>query len=149
MNRTKQILILEDDTRIATALSVRLRAAGYDVLTAVDGVRGLQLALEHRPDLIVMDVWMPVGLGFSVAQRLQSLGLDHIPIVVMTASKLSGLRAAAEGVGAVAFFEKPYDGGELVNAIGQALKTDGPKKKHGQSASNRELHYENSIGSGR
>lgn len=121
MNGTKQILILEDDARIATALSVRLRAAGYDVLTAGDGMRGLQLALEHQPDLIVMDIWMPVGLGFSVAQRLQSLGLGHIPIVVMTASKLDGLRAAAEDLGAVAFFEKPYDSEELLKTIARAL----------------------------
>ena len=70
----KRILIVEDDTRIATALGVRLEAAGYIVLIAPDGFRGLQLALAWRPDLIVMDIWMPVGIGFSVAQRLQGLG---------------------------------------------------------------------------
>ena len=129
MNGKKQILILEDDPRIATALSVRLGAAGYHVLTAGDGVRGLQLALQHQPDLIVMDIWMPVGLGFSVAQRLQSLGLSHIPIVIMTASKLDGLRAAAEDLGAVAFFEKPYDSGELLKTIARALNPDCSKQK--------------------
>jgi CheY-like chemotaxis protein len=139
MDRSKQILIVEDDARIATALSVRLGAAGYDVLMARDGVRGLQLALDHHPDLIVTDIWMPVGLGFSVAQRLQILGLGHIPVVVMTASKLDGLRAAAEGVGAVAFFEKPYDAEELLNAIAQALKSNGPKNKCCQAIANQEL----------
>jgi CheY-like chemotaxis protein len=149
MKGKKQILILEDDARITTALSVRLGAAGYDVLTAADGVHGLQLALEHRPDLIVMDIWMPVGLGFSVAQRLQSLGLGRIPIIVMTASKLDGLRAAAEAVGAVAFFEKPYDSEELLKTIARALNVDCSKQKNLQRVRNAELQYENSIGSGR
>jgi two-component system cell cycle response regulator len=130
MNRTKQILIVEDDTRIATALAVRLNAAGYEVLTAPDGVQGLQLALNHRPDLIVMDIWMPVGLGLSVAQRLQSLGLGHIPIIVMTASKLEGLQQAAEEVGAVAFFEKPYNADELLKTIARTLKPDRTQAAH-------------------
>jgi CheY-like chemotaxis protein len=124
MKRKKQILIIEDDMRIATALAVRLNGAGYEVLTAPDGVQGLQLALDHQPDLIVMDIWMPVGLGFSVAQRLQSLGLGNIPIIVMTASKLEGLQQAAEEVGAVAFFEKPYNADELLKTIARILKPD-------------------------
>ena len=124
----KKILILEDDTRIATALAVRLNAAGYEVLTAPDGLQGLQLAVEHRPDLIVMDIWMPVGVGFSVAQRLHRLGLGNIPIIVMTASKLSGLRQAAEEVGAIAFFEKPYDAEQLLKTIAHALTPDRLRK---------------------
>ena len=71
----KKILIVEDDTKIAAALSIRLEAAGYAALTAPDGLAGLKLALENKPDLILMDIWMPVGIGFSVAQRLHSLGL--------------------------------------------------------------------------
>src|SRR5437867_1623568 len=87
----KKILILEDDARIATALAIRMEAAGYEVLTAPDGLQGLKLALENRPDLILMDIWMPVGLGFSVAQRLKGLGLGGIPIMFITASKQKGL----------------------------------------------------------
>src|SRR6266404_1016080 len=91
----KTILVVEDDTRIAAALGVRLEAAGYEVLTAADGLGGLKLALTNRPDLILMDIWMPVGIGFSVAQRLQSIGLTGIPIIFITASKLKGLRETA------------------------------------------------------
>ena len=91
----KTILILEDDLRIATALSIRIEAAGYNVVTANDGVEGLKLALENSPDLILMDIWMPVGMGFSVAQRLRALGLGGIPIIFITASKQKGLREIA------------------------------------------------------
>ena len=118
----KTILVVEDDTRIAAALGVRLEAAGYEVLTAADGLGGLKLALNNRPDLILMDIWMPVGIGFSVAQRLQSIGLTGIPIIFITASKLKGLRETAKQLGAVAFFEKPYDSVQLLEAISSALE---------------------------
>src|SRR5258707_7494884 len=116
-----KILVMEDDSRIAAALALRLEAAGYDVLTTPDGFAGLKLAMDERPDLIVMDIWMPVGTGFSVAQRLQALGLDDIPVIFITASKAKGLRESAKGLGAVAFFEKPYDAGQLLEAIAVAL----------------------------
>ena len=56
----KKILIMEDDNKIAAALAIRLEAAGYEVLTAPDGLDGLKLALEDHPDLILTDIWMPV-----------------------------------------------------------------------------------------
>jgi two-component system, cell cycle response regulator DivK len=117
----KTILVLEDDPKIAIALAVRLEAAGYHVLTAPDGVRGLKIALVNRPDLILMDIWMPVGLGFSVAQRLKDLGLRNIPVIFITASRLKGLREAATKLGAVGYFEKPYDPEQLLGTIHQAL----------------------------
>jgi len=119
----KRILIVEDDTKIAAALAIRLEAAGYSVLTAPDGLTGLKLAVEQRPDLLLMDIWMPVGLGFSVAQRMQSLGLNGIPIIFITASRARGLKKAAEALGAVAFFEKPYDSQALLSAVAEALKS--------------------------
>src|SRR5438093_13786843 len=104
----KKILVIEDDKKITAALAIRLETAGYAVRTASNGLEGLKLVLDERPDLILMDIWMPVGLGFSVAQRLRSLGLAGIPIIFITASKLNGLAEAAKELGAVAFFEKPY-----------------------------------------
>jgi len=112
----KTILIIEDDARITEALSVRLGASGYHVLSAPDGFEGLKLAVSHRPDLILMDIVMPVGMGFSVAERLGDLGL-RIPVIFMTASKRTGLRKTAEKLGAAGFFEKPYDAEELLSAV--------------------------------
>jgi len=117
----KKILILEDDTKIAAALAIRLSAAGYDVSTASDGLQGIHEAVKDPPDLLLMDIWLPIGLGLSVAQRLKEVGLGEIPVIFITASKLKGLREAALRMGAVAFFEKPYDPEKLLAAVAQAL----------------------------
>jgi two-component system response regulator FixJ len=122
----KRILIVEDDNRIATALEIRLKAAGHEVLKAVNGFDGLKHAVMNLPDLVIMDIWMPIGLGFSVAQRLQDLGLDDIPIIFITASKTAGLREEAEKLGAMAFFEKPYDPVTLMAAVSKALEMPDP-----------------------
>jgi len=121
----KKILVVDDDTKIAKALAIRLEAAGYEPLTAITGLEAVNLTLHQKPDLIIMDIWMPVGIGFSVAQRLRTLGLGTIPIIFMTASKLRGLRHAATKLGAAGFFEKPYEPEELLEAVSQALAAGG------------------------
>jgi CheY-like chemotaxis protein len=124
----KTVLIVEDDVKTAKALAIRLEAAGYEVLTAPDGVQGVQHAMDHRPDLIITDIWLPVGIGFSLAQRLKRAGLGHIPLVFITASRLPGLKQAAMQLGAVGYFEKPYDPEALLRTIAQSLDaaTDHP-----------------------
>ena len=112
----KKILVVEDDAKIAAALRIRLEAGGYEVVTAGDGFNGLKMTLTHRPQLILLDIMMPVGMGFSVAERLKDLGLG-IPIIFITASKRSGLRKTAQRLGAAGFFEKPYDADELLAAV--------------------------------
>jgi CheY-like chemotaxis protein len=116
----KKILIADDDENITNALSRRLEANGYEVLTAPDGLQALLLAREEKPDLMLLDMWMPVGIGLSVAERMQELGLD-IPVIFLTASRAPGLVDAAREVGAVAYLEKPYDPPQLLRTIEQAL----------------------------
>ena len=117
----KKILVIEDDAKIAAALAIRLEAAAYEVVTASDGLAGLALAIDEHHDLIVTDIWMPIGLGFSVAQRLQTMGLGDIPIIFITGSKLQGLKETVRRLGAAAFFEKPYDSRQLLDTIAQIL----------------------------
>ena len=117
----KKILIVEDDRNIALALAVRLKAASYEVLTASNGVAGVELVKTQNPDLVVMDICLPAGLGLSVAQRLKELRLDHIPIIFITASRRRGLQQAVRGLGAAAFFEKPYDPQQLMETIASII----------------------------
>ena len=117
----KTILIVEDDVNTARALAIRLGAAGYEVLTAPDGVQGVRRALDHCPDLIISDIWLPIGIGFSMAQRLQRAGLGNIPLVFVTGSRLPGLKEAATQLKAAGYFEKPYDPEALLRTIAQIL----------------------------
>ena len=116
----KTILVADDDEQIVAGLTHRLRANGYRVLAASDGLQALELALAKKPDLLLLDVWMPAGLGLSVAQRLEQLGRD-IPVVFMTASRLPWLRDAADQAGGAAYIEKPYVPEILLRTIRDAL----------------------------
>ena len=131
----KRILVVEDDPKIRAALTIRLQAAGYGVQVALDGFEGLKTAVQERPDLILSDIWMPVGLGLSLAQRLDELGLAGIPIIFITAGKEQHLRQAAQDVGAVALFQKPYDSEELLRTIAQTLARDEARPSAKQPAS--------------
>ena len=118
----KRILVVEDDKNVALALTVRLRAAGYEPAVAYDATSVVPAATRAKPDLILLDISMPGGGGLVAAQRLRSLTpLATIPFIVLTASKKPGLRAEAMALGAAAFFEKPYEAGELMSAIDHAL----------------------------
>ena len=117
----KNILVMDDDPKIAAALAIRLKAAGYGVCTARDGAEGLKLALSSRPDLIVMDVWMPDAVGFLVAERLRALGFADVPVIFLTAGKKEQLWKIAQEVEPAAFFEKPYQAGPLLKCISKIL----------------------------
>jgi DNA-binding response OmpR family regulator len=119
------ILIVEDDKDIARSLTIRLKAAGYEVVNAFDAVLAMSAATKHRPDLAVLDVNMPGGDGFAVGQRLiDSATTAGVQLIYITASRRPGLREKAAELGAVGFFEKPYDASELVAAIDSALKSE-------------------------
>src|SRR5947207_1508493 len=117
----KRILIVEDNRRIAAALTIRLKAAGYGVLFASNGREGLLLAVREKPDLIISDIWMSEPIGFLNPERLSKLGLPPIPVIYITASKKKDLCEIAYQEGAAAFFEKPYDAEELLAAVVNAL----------------------------
>lgn len=122
MSRSK-ILIIEDDPHIAKALSIRLDHAGYDVITALDGLQGLKSAIDVKPDLIISDIWMPKSVGFLVAERMKSFGLAETPVIFITAHGKKNLSRFAKEVGAVAFLEKPFDPDELLATIARCLNS--------------------------
>jgi len=119
--KARKVLIVEDDVNVARALSIRMKAAGYETNVANDALAGVRCAVLSKPDLVVLDISLPAGDGFTVAERIQS----HIPtptrIIFLTASKRPDFRQRAERLGASAFFEKPYEADALLEAVRQAL----------------------------
>ena len=117
----KQVLIVEDDCKIAKALALRLNAAGYQTTLAQDGLSGVQCAAASLPDLVLLDISLPAGDGFSVAQRIQTHVPVPIPIIFLTASHRPEFRERARALGAVGFFEKPFEAAALMRAVRQAV----------------------------
>jgi len=117
----KKILIVDDDRKGIAPLAIRLKAAGYAVEMAFDGIAGLKMAVQYRPDLIVMDIWMPQGMGILTAQRIKHFGLENVPLIFLTASRKEEMWAIVEDVRPAGFFEKPYDSKEIIAAIGTIL----------------------------
>jgi len=118
----ERILIVEDDPSIAKGLGVRLKASGYEVTIATDALTALSAARQTQPDLALLDISLPAGNGFTVAQRIFDLMPTTTPVIFLTASKESGLRQEAARLGA-AFFEKPYDADQLLAAIRYAFRS--------------------------
>lgn len=96
---TKKILVVDDDLEIVELVRKRLEANQYTVLTASDGVDGFNLAREHEPDLIVLDIVMPHMDGYTFVQELKRIeALKKIPIIVITAKPDMEVLFLNEGV---------------------------------------------------
>jgi DNA-binding response OmpR family regulator len=117
----KRILIVEDDQKIAMSLALRMKAAGLEATVANDALSGIRSAVSCRPDLVLLDISLPAGNGFSVAEGIQTNIPIPTPIIFLTASKLPQLRSRAFKLGAAGFFEKPYDPEILLAAVKRAL----------------------------
>ena len=123
----KTVLLVEDDKKITLAIGVRLKAMGYKVASAADAVSAIAQARKHEPDVVLLDINLPGGDGFLVAERLQSLmQTSSTPVIFITASKQPGLRNRAMELGAVGFLEKPFDATTLADAIENSLHPAGP-----------------------
>lgn len=119
---TKKILIIEDDRDLLRALNVKLKATGYNMVLATDAVSAVSVARKEEPDLILLDIGLPCGNGFTVMQRLGSLAsTSATPIIIITGRDQSTCKERALQAGAVAFLQKPFDNDELIAAIQQAL----------------------------
>ena len=118
----KTLLLVEDDAKITLALGIRLKAAGYAVVTAPDAVHAMAQAVRHTPDVIVLDINLPGGDGFLVAGRLRATpATARTPILFITASKTPGLHEKASAVGAVGLIEKPFSATQLLEALERAV----------------------------
>jgi CheY-like chemotaxis protein len=125
MGEKKRILIVDDERDIVKALTIRLRGAGYEIVTAFDGAQGIFMAHKEKPDLILLDIRMPAGDGFSVAEKLkQSVDTLAIPVIVLTGSPEKNSEEKAMALGARFYVKKPYDPEELLDAIKRALEKD-------------------------
>jgi signal transduction histidine kinase len=122
MNARRRILYVEDDVTSRMLVSQVLYTAGYDVIEAEDGMAGIHMAQETRPDLILMDINMPGLDGYAAATKIKGLpGLADTPIIAMTANVVEGDRERALTAGCDGYLPKPIDLDALPDQINEFL----------------------------
>lgn len=114
----KRILVVEDEEKIAAVLASHLERLGYDVHTEMYGSFGLRYAIEHRPDLVILDVKLPDISGYVVCKELRKLYHSWIvPVLMITAmdQPIDQLRGFAHG--ADAYLPKPFDLSDVAETV--------------------------------
>jgi len=119
----KNILLIEDESDMVYALTIQLEAAGYKVLAARDGQKGLDMARKENPDLIILDLMLPKVDGFKICRMLKfDKRYMKIPIVIFTSKAQDQDMKLGREVGADAYITKPFDAQVLLDKISALLK---------------------------
>ena len=113
-----KILLVEDNEMNRDMLSRRLQRKGHEVLMAADGMQGILMAESHAPDLILLDMSLPVIDGWEAARRLKaSPATSGVPVIALTAHAMSGDREKALAAGCDDYDTKPVDFAQLLVKI--------------------------------
>ena len=119
-----KILLVEDNELNRDMLSRRLVRRNYDIVIAVDGQEGLEKAASENPDLILMDMSLPIIDGWEATRRIKAdPALKHIPVIALTAHAMSDDRAKAIEAGCDEYDTKPVELERLLSKIEAFLKT--------------------------
>ncbi|NWF92214.1 MAG: response regulator [Syntrophaceae bacterium] len=119
----KKILVIDDMPNVVTMLKARLEASGYEVIAAFDGQQGLAHAYAEKPDLIILDIVMPAGGGYSVYSRLKmSPKTRSVPVIFLTAKDRPEDVARAYKLGAQYYVKKPYKPEMLLETVKKVLE---------------------------
>lgn len=117
-----KVLLVDDDPDLLRALSTRLRAEGFGVVTASDGVMAVSVARRYQPDLVILDLGLPGGDGYSVLERLKNLTpTSGTPILVLTARDPKVHDEKSRAAGADGFLQKPADASVLLAEVRRLL----------------------------
>ena len=128
MRSMAKILLVEDNEMNRDMLSRRLQRRGYQLVLAVDGQSGVEMAQKHAPDLVLMDMSLQVLDGWEAARRLKAgVPTKHIPIIALTAHAMSGDREKALDAGCDDYDTKPIELPRLLGKI-EALLSRGEGK---------------------
>jgi two-component system, cell cycle response regulator DivK len=118
------ILVVEDNEDNRDSLTRRLQRRGFAVVTASDGLEGVQAADNERPDLVLMDINMPDLDGWEATRQIHALaGLEKLPIIALTAHAMGGDRDRALEAGCVDYHAKPIEFDKLMEQIEAALRS--------------------------
>ncbi len=116
--QARKILIADDDTQLLQALNLRFKALGCEVHWARDGYQAIEYTRTVQPDVLVLDINMPAGDGFSVLERLSGMsGIAAVPVVFVTGETSPRMDALTAKFGEKAVVRKPFEFDDLLAAI--------------------------------
>jgi two-component system cell cycle response regulator DivK len=119
---SKKILVVEDTEDNRRILRDLLGAAGYNLIEANDGAEGVARASEHKPDLILMDIQMPVMDGYEATRRIKAdPALKSIPVIAVTSYALSGDEEKARSAGCDDYIAKPFSPRQMLAKVREII----------------------------
>jgi len=133
MSQQKTILVADDESHILHVVSLKLRNAGYRVVTAQDGQEALDAARQERPHLLITDYHMPQLSGLELCRKLkQDPSLPHIPVIMLTARGYHLEPQDTEQSGILRMLSKPFSPRQLLVTVNEVLENGGgPAAGHG------------------
>jgi len=127
---SKKALIVEDDGNIAELLRLYLEKDGFDVIIASDGGTGVRLALSESPDVILLDIMLPVLDGWQVCRKVRET--SRVPIIMLTAKGETFDKVNGLDMGADDYIVKPFEVKELLARIHAVMRRTEPEEKSGE-----------------
>lgn len=119
---SKRILVIEDTEDNRRILNDLLTNAGFELFEAADGETGVAMAESHKPDLILMDIQLPVFDGYEATRRIKANpALKHIPIIAVTSYALSGDKQLAVDAGCDGYVAKPFSPRQILAKVREFL----------------------------
>lgn len=117
-----KILVVDDEPDVVTMIERMLRSEGFEVVAAYDGIAAVDLAETEKPDIVLLDIMMPMMSGYEVCQQLKSNPqTKEIPVLCVTSAQSHEAREASRAAGAHALLIKPFMPAELVAQIQRYL----------------------------
>jgi DNA-binding response OmpR family regulator len=118
----KQILVVKDDDSMREMLATALRMTGYQVRTAADGLAGLRMLEAYEPDVVVLDLGLPIASGFDVLRELRAVTKSRFTPVIAISGLDEQLKLARDSADFIATIPKPFEPDILVRAVNRAVK---------------------------
>jgi DNA-binding response OmpR family regulator len=120
MSEAINILVVDDEPRYLALVQINLETAGYKVITAMDGQQAVDAVANHKPDIVLLDVMMPVMDGFTACERIREF--SSIPIIILTAKGEERDRVRGLDAGADDYIVKPFSAQELLARVRAVLR---------------------------
>jgi DNA-binding response OmpR family regulator len=122
--KTIKILVAEDDPALLHSFRVRLESQGYEVLCAQNGHQAVAMAGLESPDLLLLDVHLPAGDGFSVERRVHNMpNMSNVPIIYVTGDRSQEMLDKANELGVRMLLKKPFNTMDLLQTVRFALES--------------------------